>query len=48
MPAVAELIADTVTRRRAPEAVRERARELAVGFDRIGFTFESAGRPPAT
>ena len=39
MPAVAEAIADVILGRRPVEAVRARTRELAAGFDRIGFTF---------
>jgi glycine/serine hydroxymethyltransferase len=42
MPEIAALIADVATRRRAPDAVRPRTRELAATFLRIGFAFDPA------
>lgn len=40
MPAIAELIADGIARRRAPEALRGLTREMATRYRRIGYTFD--------
>ena len=48
MPEVANLITDVVARRRTPEAVRDRTRELAARFNRIRFSFDAVHRPPAS
>lgn len=48
MPDVAELIADVVAGRRSPEVVRNRTRELAARFSRIGFSFDAVERPPTS
>lgn len=41
MPQIAALIADVATRRRTPEAVMARTRELAATFLRVGFAFDT-------
>ena len=48
MPEIADLIADVVARRRPPEAVRSRTRELAAQFNRIGFSFDAVDGPAAS
>ena len=48
MPEIADLIADVVARRRPPEAVRSRIRELAAQFNRIGFSFDAVDGPAAS
>ena len=45
MPPIAELIADVVADRRGVEEVRARTRELAAGYERIGYTFDAPARP---
>jgi glycine hydroxymethyltransferase len=46
MPEVAVLVADVVARRRTPETVRDRTRELAAQFNQIRFSFDAVDRPP--